>query len=498
MEQRKTVRPSGGTSAEPDSGGANGGAGGQEEAGALSRLAVRTSNFSEKWFPEAFVFALIALVVVTGAALSIGASPAEVTREFGNGFWDLIPFAMQMAFVAIGGYVVATAPAARALIARIASWPASGPGAVALIATVSTFSSLLNWGFSLIFSGLLARRVARRDELNVDYRAAGAAAFMGLGSVWALGLSSSAAQLQANAASIPDNLMPITGVIPFRDTIFLWQSLLVAAVLIPVVVAIAYFSAPRGAQVRRAPDLGVDLDDEEDAKLPPRTRPGEWLEYSPLLSLLVVVLGVGWAVQEFAAEDPLVAISGLNTYNLLFLLLGMLLHWRPRSFLNAVAKAVPATSGVLIQFPVYAAIAAVLTRPTNGAGHSVADYLTQAFTSLSSAAPFPMVVAVYSAVLGFFIPSGGGKWLIEAPYVMDAANGLEQNLGWTVQVYNAAETLPTLINPFWMLPLLGILKLRARHLVGFTFLQLLFLAPLMLALLTVLSYTLGYTPPAVP
>jgi short-chain fatty acids transporter len=29
----------------------------------------------------------------------------------------------------------------------------------------------------------------------------------------------------------------------------------------------------------------------------------------------------------------------------------MLLHWRPRSFLNAVAKAVPATSGVLIQFP---------------------------------------------------------------------------------------------------------------------------------------------------
>ncbi|WP_016907319.1 short-chain fatty acid transporter [Streptomyces xiaopingdaonensis] len=471
---------------------------GNEETRALSRLAVRISHFSEKWFPEAFIFALIALVVVTLGALSIGASPTDVTREFGNGFWDLIPFTMQMAFVAIGGYVVATAPAARVVIARIAAKPSSGPGAVALIATVSTFSALLNWGFSLIFAGLLARRVARRDELNVDYRAAGAAAFMGLGSVWALGLSSSAAQLQANPDSIPDNLMPITGVIPFRDTIFLWQSLLLAAVLIPVVVAIAYFSAPRGEQVRSAHALGVDLDAEEDDRLPPRSRPGEWLEYSPLLTVLVVVLGVGWAVQEFAESDPLVALSGLNTYNLLFLMLGMLLHWRPRSFLTAVARAVPATSGVLIQFPVYAAIAAVLTRPTNGAGDSVADYLTQAFTSLSSAAPFPMVVAVYSAVLGFFIPSGGGKWLIEAPYVMDAANGLEENLGWTVQVYNAAETLPTLINPFWMLPLLGILKLRARHIVGFTFLQFLFLAPLMLVALTALSYTLGYTPPAVP
>ena len=471
---------------------------GNEETRALSRLAVRISNFSEKWFPEAFIFALIALVVVTLGALSIGASPADVTREFGNGFWDLIPFTMQMAFVAIGGYVVATAPAARVVIARIAAKPSSGPGAVALIATVSTFSALLNWGFSLIFAGLLARRVARRDELNVDYRAAGAAAFMGLGSVWALGLSSSAAQLQANPDSIPDNLMPITGVIPFRDTIFLWQSLLLAAVLIPVVVAIAYFSAPRGEQARSARALGVDLDAEEDDRLPPRSRPGEWLEYSPLLTVLVVVLGVGWAVQEFAESDPLVALSGLNTYNLLFLMLGMLLHWRPRSFLTAVARAVPATSGVLIQFPVYAAIAAVLTRPTNGAGDSVADYLTQAFTSLSSAAPFSMVVAVYSAVLGFFIPSGGGKWLIEAPYVMDAANGLEENLGWTVQVYNAAETLPTLINPFWMLPLLGILKLRARHIVGFTFLQFMFLAPLMLVALTALSYTLGYTPPDVP
>lgn len=471
---------------------------GTEETSQLSRLAVRMSNFSEKWFPEAFIFALIALVVVATAALSIGASPADVTEEFGNGFWDLIPFAMQMAFVAIGGYVVATAPVAHRLIARIAAVPSNAPRAIALIATVSTLSSLFNWGFSLIFAGLLARQMARRDDLRLDYRAAGAAAFMGMGSVWALGISSSAAQLQANPDSIPANLMPITGVIPFRDTIFLWQSMLIAAVLIVVVVTVAYFSAPRGSQVRTAQDLGVNLDTEEEEKLPPRTRPGEWLEYSPLLTVLVVSLGAGWAVQVFASSDPLVAISGLNTYNLIFLLLGMLLHWRPRSFLTAVSKAVPATSGVLIQFPIYAAIAAVLTRPTNDAGNSVADYITQAFTSLSSAAPFPLVVAVYSAVLGFFIPSGGGKWLIEAPYVMDAANTLEANLGWTVQVYNVAESLPNLINPFWMLPLLGILQLRARHVVGFTFLQLLFLAPLAFGLLTALSYTLGYSPPVVP
>ena len=45
---------------------------------------------------------------------------------------------------------------------------------------------------------------------------------------------------------------------------------------------------------------------------------------------------------------------------------------------------------------------------------------------------FPRVVTIYSAVLGFFIPSGGGKWIIEAPYVMQAADDLQVHLGWAV------------------------------------------------------------------
>ncbi|EJT83538.1 short-chain fatty acid transporter [Pseudomonas putida S11] len=65
------------------------------------------------------------------------------------------------------------------------------------VALISMLASLLNWGLSLVFGGLLVRALARRTELKMDYRAAGAAAYLGLGAVWALGLSSSAAQLQA-------------------------------------------------------------------------------------------------------------------------------------------------------------------------------------------------------------------------------------------------------------------------------------------------------------
>src|SRR3546814_1938824 len=95
-------------------------------------------------------------------------------------------------------------------------------------------SSLLSWGFSLVFAGLLVRALARRTDLHMDYRAAGAAAYLGLGAIWAMGLSSSAAQLQANPASMPPGLLAITGVLPFSQTIFLWQSIVLTAVLIVV------------------------------------------------------------------------------------------------------------------------------------------------------------------------------------------------------------------------------------------------------------------------
>jgi short-chain fatty acids transporter len=464
----------------------------------LARLGLRFTNWAEHWFPDAYVFVCLAVAVVAVAAMANGASPVVVAKSFGDGFWSLIVFTMQMAIVAIGGYVVASSPPAARLIDRLAAMPRRGGGAVAFVAAISMLTSLLSWGLSLIFSALLVRALARRSDLRMDYRAAGAAAYLGLGATWALGLSSSAAQLQANAASLPKSLLQITGVIPFAETIFLWQSLVLALVLVCVSIVIARLSAPSDASAVTAEMMDVPPEQTQATALPARQRPGEWLEYSPLLTLVVVALGGGWIAQEFASKDPIVAISNLNTYNLLFLMLGMLLHWRPRSFINAVAKAVPATAGVLIQFPLYGAIATIMTGAKGFGGHTVADQIAHAFVSLTTSGTFPVAMGIYSAVLGFFVPSGGGKWIIEAPYVMQAANDLKVNLGWAVQVYNTAEALPNLINPFWMLPLLGVLGLKARDIVGFTFLQLLVHVPVVLFLLWLFAPMLPYHPPVIP
>lgn len=465
--------------------------------GRLARIALRFTAWAERWFPDAFVFVALAVVVVAVAVLANGAPVAAVTKSFGDGFWTLIPFTMQMAFVTIGGYVVATSAPMQRLIDRLALIPNSGRSAIGLIAVATMLSSLLSWGLSLIFGGLLTRALARRTDLRMDYRAGGAAAYLGLGATWAMGLSSSSAQLQANPASLPPGLLPITGVIPFSQTIFLWQSMLIAAILVIVSTVIAVASSPGRDSAVTAQDMGIDPAREDDA-LPPRAQPGEWLEHAPLLTVLIGLLAAGWLVQEFARQSWMIAISNLNTYNFLFLMAGLVLHWRPRRFLNALARSVPSTAGILIQYPFYAAIAAMMTTARSADGSTLSDVIAHAFVALNTTETFPITMGIYSAILGFFIPSGGGKWLLEAPYVMQAANDLQVHLGWAVQIYNASEALPNLINPFWMLPLLGILGLKARHIVGFSFLQLIVHLPLVLFLLWALAFTLPYAPPVMP
>ena len=216
----------------------------REGEGALARAAIGFTEWAERWFPDAFIFVAIAVVIVALGALANGASPKDVSLAFGGGFWSLITFTMQMAFVVIGGYVVATSAPAAALIRRLAAAPKNGVAAVGMVAAVALFTSLLNWGLSLIFSGLLVLALARRRDLKNGFsrRRGGCVSRSRLG-LGARALSS-AAQLQANVASLPKSLLPITGVIPFTETIFLWQSMVVAAIIIAVSISIAFFSAP--------------------------------------------------------------------------------------------------------------------------------------------------------------------------------------------------------------------------------------------------------------
>jgi len=373
------------------------------------------------------------------------------------------------------------------LVGILASVPRTPKVAVAYVAFIAMVSSLLSWGFSLIFAGVLTKEVSKRVK-GVDYRAMGAAAYLGLGSIWALGFSSSAALGMATKSSIPADLYKISGIISLAHTILTWQNLVMIVVLVILSVWICYVSCPSAAKAKTAEMAGINYGEEKEEAPGNASTPGEYLEYSPVLTIIIALLGAGYLIHVFATQGGLAAMD-LNTYNLMFLILGMLLHWRPKSYLKAAARAVPMTGGILIQFPLYAGIYGVLMNS------GLTDVLANFFVNISTRGIFPVVVGIYSAILGLFLPSGGGKWFVEASYLLDASKDLNVSMGWVVQCYNAAEALPNFINPFWMLPLLGMTGVKARDLAGYSILQLIFHTPVVLIMLWLLAKTVPYIPP---
>ena len=134
--------------------------------------------------------------------------------------------------------------------------------------------------------------------------------------------------------------------------------------------------------------------------------------------------------------------------------------------------------------------------PTIDVPHAFAMSLIASVPACFRTAPtsgmLPPGSACHTYVTRVFVPSGGSKWVIEAPYVMAAAHELKVHLGWVVTSYDLGEALANLVQPFWMLPTLAILGLRARDVMGYTFVVFLGLTPVVLLLVTLLGRTLDY------
>lgn len=457
----------------------------------LARLAEAFTRFAERWVPEAYVFALLATVLVALAALANGQTPGQIADAWGGTFWELLPFTLQMALIVITGHVLASAGPVHRLVVLLARAPRTARGAVAFVTLIAMLTSWFNWGFSLVFSALVAKQIAKRMP-RVDYRTLAAASFLGLGSIWAQGLSGSAALQVATPSALPPSIRAIIadggkvpdGLLPFRHTIFLWQSLVSVAVEIVLVTALMYFAAPREERAVSAAELGLELDHEERPTEPALS----WrsLEHGPILSALVFAIGALYIVRTLAGAAEWANAITLNLLNLTFLLLGVAFHRTPARLARAFRDATPPVWGILLQYPFYAGVAGILTKS------GLSERIATGFVAASTKLTLPALVSAYSTVLGIFVPSGGSKWVIEAPYVLGAAHRSGVHLGWMVAVYDLGEALANLVQPFWMLPILGLFRLRAKDVMGTTTLVFLLLLPVVLILVTVLGATLPY------
>src|SRR5262245_50816854 len=109
----------------------------------LARIAVSLNNWTSRWVPSAFSIAiLLTVVTLLLASILTPHSLADCIRFWGDGFWELLSFAMQMTLIMVTGYIVVTST----IMNRLLRWFSSVPrGATSAIAFTALGSMLLAW-----------------------------------------------------------------------------------------------------------------------------------------------------------------------------------------------------------------------------------------------------------------------------------------------------------------------------------------------------------------
>jgi len=190
-------------------------------------------------------------------------------------------------------------------------------------------------------------------------------------------------------------------------------------------------------------------------------RPAERWERSRIMLTVLGAANLIWVVRFVALNG--VAKIDLNVINFTFFGLGMLLHGSPQSFIASVKQGVNTTSGVIIQFPLYAGIFGIISYS------GLASIITHWFLSISTAGTYSWIVMLYTTIMDFFVPSGGSKFAIEAPYIIPAGQQLGISAAHVVNAYSTGGQLANLIQPFWALPFLAAYKLRFQDILPYTF-----------------------------
>ena len=97
-------------------------------------------------------------------------------------------------------------------------------------------------------------------------------------------------------------------------------------------------------------------------------------------------------------------------------------------------------------------------------------WLGDLFANVATTSVYPWVVYVYSGVMNLFVPSAGSKWMIEAPFLLPAAQQLDVSVVTTLLAYAYGDSTTNLIQPFFAIPILAVTRMRVGDIVGYTFL----------------------------
>lgn len=456
----------------------------------IAALGNRLSRWAERFVPSPFVLAmgLTMLTFILAAWLGEAVSSvgwAQAMAVLGEGWFDGftgpsgMKFALQMTLVLVTGHAIATSePVQEAIDALTAGYKSAG-AAVVTVSLVACAASLLHWGIGLILGAFIAREMGRsleRSDVPVHYPLLGAAGYAGF-MVWHGGLSGSAPLKVAETKEQGNFVVDILGgPIPVSQTLFSPLNLAIIAVLLVLMPLLFWMLHPDSPDDCEAPRLAADaVSEQAEVETDHYHSLVRVLEATPVVNVVIGLAIASFLVYFFA--DRGVGGWTLDSLNLAFLGGAMVLYRTPGAFVDAIAEGARGAAGIILQFPFYFGILGVLQ--ASGLVEQVARF----FAEISTATTFPVYTFLSAGLVNFFVPSGGGQWAVQGPVMMEAATRLGIDPERVIVAFSYGDAWTNMLQPFWALPLLGIMELEAREIVGYTVLVMLMSGPLMMLML---------------
>lgn len=425
----------------------------------MSKITAFFTELMRRYLPDPFVFAILLTLLTMALAVGVESRPVnEVVQDWGKGFWSLLAFTTQMAVILVMGYVLAAAPVVDRFLDRIAARVHTPRHAIIVATLAGCVGSYLNWGFGLVIGGIMARKLALNVK-GVHYPLIIAAAYTGF-TMYSLGFSATIPLLVSTKGHAFEATM---GLIPLTQTIFSAPILLTSlAVLIALPLINAAMHPKKGERVveldpamagsstERGSDAQYLLGDEKTL--------AHRLNNSRLLSLLIGLCGMVYVATHFIKGGSL----DLNMINFFILFLGVLLLGTPAKYVEKVNEGVRTIGGIILQFPFYAGIMAMMH------GSGLVESIAHVFVSISSPDTLPLWGLVSSFVINFFAPSGGGHWVLQGPFMINAATALGASQAQTAMSVMLGNGWNDLVQPFWILPALALSRLKLKDIMGYT------------------------------
>jgi short-chain fatty acids transporter len=418
----------------------------------------------EQVMPDPFVLSIGLTLVVIALAFIFAphASVPVILTSWYGGTFAILGFALQMILILATGYAIAEAPVVQRGLRAMAAGVTTPTRAALLVFPIVAVAAWLNWGLGLIVGALLSREIAKRVKVDFAWLVAGSY------SAWSVcnsGLSSSIALSQASHGNALNLVEKATGqVIPLSQTVFAPFVFIPTVLVVVVMTAIFIKMHPKAEHVvafsESAPEAGASAEDADPhARGAAPTSLAARAERSMLGTLILLVLGIGYLGMTWHAKGFELDI---NTTILIFLLVGLALQRTPIAYADAIRRAARQTGSMLLQYPVYGGIMGIMT------GTGLAASIAKTFVAIATPVTLPVLSYLSSLIITLLIPSAGGHWAVQGPFVLPAALSLHASVPRTAMGVAMAENVSNMLQPFWAVPVVAIAGIRIQRVMGYT------------------------------